>query len=428
MCKRIRNVLIISFISLQIFGQGNIQSPYAQFGLGLVEPTGNIRTMAMGYVGVAQTNTLQINGVNPALTAYSRTYVIYEAGAYGQMSWMASKSQGLYLIGGSFQYLNLLFPIGVKNWTLSLGLAPYSNANAKYKTFYQASNSNLVSERNIIDGVLNQVYLSNAIKLPYGLSLGLTTAFIFGSINRQKLIYPENIGSGIIPQVSSNEQYRVMEFKPGIAWNRPINQKYDFGFGATYTFSTDISSVRQLTNNVWQYNGSGDIVLQPVYLYSDTFSLPTKPVVLPSQLKIGASMSNSSKWNISVDYTFTNYSNYNDLSFTNNIYKNSNKLNIGGEWIPKYDALRGIYKRTTYRAGGYIYQTPFEFNNTRIMEYAGTFGIGLPLGKLGLSSINLGLMYGIRGTMDNDLIEEKFFRLAIGMNLNDRWFLKYRMD
>jgi len=44
------------------------------------------------------------------------------------------------------------------------------------------------------------------------------------------------------------------------------------------------------------------------------------------------------------------------------------------------------------------------------------------------SNLNLGLEYGQRGTTNSGLIQENFFKLSIGLSLNDQWFVKRKFN
>jgi len=41
------------------------------------------------------------------------------------------------------------------------------------------------------------------------------------------------------------------------------------------------------------------------------------------------------------------------------------------------------------------------------------------------NSIDLGLQYALRGTKDNNLLQENFVKLYIGVSFGELWFLRY---
>ena len=68
-----------------------------------------------------------------------------------------------------------------------------------------------------------------------------------------------------------------------------------------------------------------------------------------------------------------------------------------------------------------------NINGSAIDEFGMSFGLGLPVSQF-FSNANIGVEFGKRGTTDNNLIEEKFVNLQIGLSLNDRWFVKRRYN
>ena len=64
-----------------------------------------------------------------------------------------------------------------------------------------------------------------------------------------------------------------------------------------------------------------------------------------------------------------------------------------------------------------------EFNNTRINQYGISCGFGFPIKKSN-TMINLSLEYIKRGTTQNDLIQEDYFRLGLSFSAKDLWFFK----
>ena len=69
-------------------------------------------------------------------------------------------------------------------------------------------------------------------------------------------------------------------------------------------------------------------------------------------------------------------------------------------------------------------------NNQDLPEYGIAFGMGLPLKReqTTVPQLNIGFEYGKRGQTGNDLIEETFYKINIGITINDRWFIKRRYD
>ena len=100
---------------------------------------------------------------------------------------------------------------------------------------------------------------------------------------------------------------------------------------------------------------------------------------------------------------------------------------MGFEVTPDYRAITKFWQSTRYR-GGFRYSTGnIIIGDTKLPEWAASFGLGLPIRKVN-SRINIGLEVGQRGTLKNNLIRETFVTATFGFTLNDRWFIKPKYD
>jgi hypothetical protein len=94
--------------------------------------------------------------------------------------------------------------------------------------------------------------------------------------------------------------------------------------------------------------------------------------------------------------------------------------------------LEGYAKRINYRAGLRFAKTALVLKNTQLNEYALSLGVGLPVGRSyilqNFSMVNIGLELGQRGTITNGLIRENFMKVSVGFTINDRWFVKAKID
>jgi hypothetical protein len=71
--------------------------------------------------------------------------------------------------------------------------------------------------------------------------------------------------------------------------------------------------------------------------------------------------------------------------------------------------------------------TGLVIQNKSITDFAGTFGLGLPINGT-FSNINIAVEIGKRGTKYNNLVEENYVNFVIGLSFNDRWFVKRKFD
>jgi hypothetical protein len=88
---------------------------------------------------------------------------------------------------------------------------------------------------------------------------------------------------------------------------------------------------------------------------------------------------------------------------------------------------KNYFKRIEYRAGFRYDNGNIILSNTRISTYGLSVGMGMPLGK-SKSRINLSAEYFVKGTTNNNLIKEEYFRFILGLNFSDKWFQRYKYD
>ncbi len=156
-------------------------------------------------------------------------------------------------------------------------------------------------------------------------------------------------------------------------------------------------------------------------------------VTLPWKTGGGISIGQTRKWMIGADFTMQDWSQAQFFGTGDSSLQSSFKVALGGEWIPGYFS-RKLAEKISWRTGLYYQKTPYILANASISEVGFTFGMGIPLGfrperkTLLFSNLNLGLSFGKRGTLESNLLKENFMQIRIGMNLNDRWFIKRPVD
>ena len=113
--------------------------------------------------------------------------------------------------------------------------------------------------------------------------------------------------------------------------------------------------------------------------------------------------------------------------------RHSKKASLGFEYTPKNDFdsrdLNSLLL-STYRFGVNYGYSPFYLANTHLTDYGINFGITIPLINSNTwSTVNLGCQVGRMGTINNELIQQNYFKINLGFNLSpnkkfDKWFFK----
>jgi hypothetical protein len=200
-----------------------------------------------------------------------------------------------------------------------------------------------------------------------------------------------------------------------------LNLSATFGYAPESKLNAD--NTRNIATIVYTQSGNESVSDSQDILVNDT------KLVIPTKYTLGTGIGVNKKWFVGLEYVFQENSNlgnrFDDIE--NATFENSNKFIVGGYFIPKYNSFTSYWSRVNYRAGLRYENTGLVINSKAINDYGINFGLGLPVGGR-LSNINVGFEYGKKGTIYNNLIEENYFNISVGLSLNDLWFEKRKYD
>lgn len=471
---------IVYATSIRSFAQSsNTSSPYSRYGMGDLPGKGFAQGFAMGGSHIAlQNDTTElffINSGNPASYANLRLTAA-ELGLNYSGVQLVNRSNTQLVHNASLAYVALAFPIK-KWWGSSLGLLPYSSVG------YAISDSSIVKSVGQVDylyegsGGINQLYWGNAIKplyglpdafrnskkyarllqenrvadirkimnrkkLAQGLSLGFNTSYLFGNVeNSKRSIFQPTV---VALNTRSKTSTRISDvyFDYGMQYSftidtlngRDLKDNVKWMMGATFTAQTKVNAkVDTLTYNYY-YGSSGEEILRDTVKQSKDSK---GSITFPLSFGVGVGFKKGDRWYVTADFAMQNWSSYQAFNTTQGL-KNSMRISAGVQYIPnsKYavskNPLEGYAKRINYRAGLRFAKTALVLKNTQLNEYALSLGVGLPVGRSyilqNFSMVNIGLELGQRGTITNGLIRENFMKVSVGFTINDRWFVKAKID
>ena len=153
---------------------------------------------------------------------------------------------------------------------------------------------------------------------------------------------------------------------------------------------------------------------QRLYLFAeltDTFHL------------LGISYGLIEKYKIGLDI---NLANWTSNGSNNTLVQNTQEFILGGEITPDSRNITNYLKRVTYRFGFNYGKLPYLVQNNSINEFGINFGASFPVA--GLSTLDLAIKFGERGTIENGLINETFMQIVLGLTINEKWFIKRKYN
>ena len=419
----IKKILIafLCVVAHGAFAQNGTISPYSYFGIGDDRDKGAVDTQMMGGVSMYG-DSIHINLSNPA--AYSKLRLTaYTAGISHKEYQLKSWNEQQRTAVTNLDYLAIGFPLA-KNVGFGFGIMPYSSVGYSLNSTSNSANGE-VSNFFEGEGGLNRLYASIGFEPIKNLSFGVTANFNFGTLEYQRIQSVEGVQFGTLDDRESN--INGYDFKYALNYNPTIKDKYTL-----YT-SVLVNTQGNLTSKNTQTLGSFSLVtgnnVEVVDVDLDASNLRNTELKIPTRTTFGLGFGENKKWFLGAEYSFQQMGDFENtfLGLDNIDYGDANTYALGGYWIPDYRSLTGYFNRITYRAGLRYDKTGMTINNKEINNFGITFGLGLPLGA-DFSNLNVGFELGRRGTTDANLIEESYFKVNIGLSLNDRWFQQRKIN
>jgi len=420
---------IACFAAMGANAQDGTVSPYSYFGIGDIRAKATIENQMMGGLGM-YADSIHVNLQNPA--AYGKLgLTVYSAGlSYNRLSLSSTSSKESNQLV-NLDYLALGFNVG-KGWGVGFGIRPltsvgYNIVSESTTTNDDGTISNVTNQYSG-EGGLNKVYFSLGYQITKDLSLGVTTNFNFGTINNLRTQIIEDVQFGALDDRTS--RINGFDLNYAINYTPTIKEKYTLYTSARVNTQANLTS--RNTQEIGSYSTSTGRNIEIINVNLAARGLQDTGLKIPTTTTLGLGYGQNKKWFLGAEYSFQGLSSFTNefVRFDNVSYQDASTIAFGGYFIPDYTSYNGYLKRITYRAGVRMENTGMIVNNEEINNFGITFGLGLPLSSAagGFSNINLGFEIGKRGTTEMMLIEENYFKINIGLSLNDKWFLKRKIN
>ncbi len=408
--NRINLILIAVVLS---FGQAIAQggSVYTRFGLGDLYLLSSARNLSLGGVGTSLGTKKFVNTHNPA-TWSSITDTKFSASLLSNMSNVDDGINSALYSSVRFTGFSLAFPIkedlGIG---FVLGIAPYSVINYDVQNSYNSLGDNSFTEDFIGNGGISKVFFGASYMLPLNISIGATFDYYTGNAQYKT--------SNVYDNEDLLDSYFISDFKykglgstigiltPNLSSIFNSDKISDLRIGVSYEMSGNLNTDSTLyaTTSVGKTN-----------FVSESFF-----TVVPAKLSIGLNF-NLSKFLVNLDYINQPWSKFEQNGQFSVNLKDLNRYSIGVEYDQHVNKFGSFWDLVKYRGGLSFEQTQFTINGTDIEQLALHAGVSFPLGYE--NSVDIGLMYGIRGTSDQNLLKENILKASFTLNLGELWFVR----
>lgn len=374
--------------------------------------------MAMGGLSQAVYTPYFVNTVNPAsYTAFDTLSFVFDVSLHARFTNLITDS-----ISQSADYSslgNLLFGFPINGWwKASFGLQPYSTTG--YKVTDTQNDSVFGIFDNIYDGNggISQFHFGSSFDVTKNLSIGANISYLFGTMNHQAATeFADSLYRLNIKTVNATRAHDFL-INYGLMYHRQKANGLQYNIGLTFTNQTDLRTSDDRLTYSYSTGSSGTEYPRDTIISE---SGAKGSITLPMSVGGGFSIGKDSKWMIGTDVTWKQWSKFSYSSAPDSLQDNI-QIAVGGFFNPSLSTVSNYWQRVTYR-GGFRYSDGFlELKNQRISEFGITFGVGLPLPRT-LSTINLAVEVGARGTKKVGLISENFVKFTLGLSIFERWFI-----
>jgi hypothetical protein len=419
----------------QAQGLGN--SPYSRIGLGEYNAnTGGVRQMGMGGVGLAAPNAINVNELNPALLYYtSRT--TFEAGYNGQYKTVKNANASSRSGDGTLGYFAMSVPLSTK-WGAAVGLKPLSAVDYESNILQDIKDP---SGGSVIGqslkqlkgtGGVSEAYFGQGVRITKAFTLGFTASYVFGVVDETSGTTVQETNSPAAVEKAIDRQhtrYSDFAFRAGAHYRQKIGKELSMNLGGVYSFGHQLNGLQ--TNTQERESADGSLIGTSTLVSDGRGS-----TYVPGLAQVGISFDNDKNWNLNFDVAQQQWSKFRSFSSTGPALSNTLRFGLGGEISPDPGSVEHYFQRVTYRAGLSLAQLPYQPGGKMLYDRAVSWGFGFPLptaSALEATTISLAFTYGVRGNTDllsstASNVQENYIRGQLGITLNNRWFIKRRLQ
>ena len=418
--------------ALFVSAQSGTNSPYSQYGLGVLSDQTSGFNRGMNGVGLGFHEHNQINYLNPAsYSSIDSLTFIFDAGISGQVTNFEENGVRKNANNANFEYAVAGFR-AAKRLGMSFGVVPFTNVGYDYSSSaYVDQSSKDVYYTNTYhgEGGLHQAFVGLGWAPFKGLSIGANISYLWGEYTKYiSNSYSNNYYKTLTRTYTT--QVNSYKLDLGLQYTARIAKKDWVTLGVTYTpghnlgASADMNIVsantQTSTTDTLQFSIAKAHQLPDMYGAGLMFNHN-------EQLKVGLDFT-LQKWG-SIGYpTFESTTNESVYYLKDGVYQDRKKVNLGLQYCYG-ERDRHFFRRVQYRAGA-SYATPYYRvnGNDGPKEISVSAGFGIPI----INAYNKRSYLNISGqwvkSSAKDLIKENTFRINVGFTFNEDWFKKWKME
>lgn len=430
--KKVIGIVLASTVSMAAFAQSGTNSPYSQFGLGVLSEQSSGFNRGMNGLGLGFHEGNQVNYLNPASYARLDTLTfLFDAGISLQLTNFSEKGVKRNAKNANIEYVVAGFK-AARRLGLSFGLIPFTNVGYQYSAAQALTDqpgSTILTNTYTGTGGVRQAYLGIGWEPIKGLALGANMSYMWGDYDRRLInSYSDGSVNNLVHQYTMDIRSYKVDF--GAQYTAKVSSKDYITLGLTFSPTHKIGGKPQLQ----------EILTNSQTNVSDTTSYGGDfDLNLPNFFGVGLMWNHNDKWKVGADYTlqqwasvkFPSYETNGSVSsfaLRDNLLTDRHKFTLGGDFCPA-PFSRNFFNRIHYRAG-VSYATPYikVYGNDGPTEMSASIGFGIPIINPynNRSFLNVSAQW-VHSAAKN-YITENVFRINVGLTFNELWFKKWKLE
>jgi len=429
--RRFFSLFLFAFVAVSVNAQSGTNSPYSQYGLGVLSDQTSGFNRGMNGLGLGFREHNQVNFINPAsYSSMDSLMFLFDAGVSGQITNFTESGRKLNAKNADFEYVVAGFR-AFKHVGVSFGILPYTNIGYNYSVsdYLDGDRKTIYTNSYSGKGGIHQVYFGLGWEFIKGLSVGANVSYLWGDYERSVVnSYSDEWAKTLSKYYTATVNSYKLDI--GLQYVYKFDKKNELTLGVTYGHGHKLGATPRC-----------DVVsTDPSSSVPDTTSYSVKKgLAIPTTIGAGFMWCHNNQWKIGADYNYqkwgsieypvyTTVGNTPVYQLSDNYYDDRHKITVGGEFC-KNAHSRNFFNRMRLRAGA-SYATPYYKINGKEgpREYSVSAGFGIPIvnGYNNRSILNISGQW-VRSEA-KDFIKENTFRINIGLTFNERWFMKWKVE
>jgi len=409
MKKKIYLLLITILLSSQIFASGG--SLYSRYGIGDLYFSSSAMSLSLAGPGTSLISGKYVNISNPA-TLYDIKNTKFGFGLNANIAFIddgVNKAQYSHVRFSGFQ---IAFPIK-ESYGIGFifGLTPYSIVNYEVKNIVDNDVFDDYLEEYQGSGGISKLFFGISYLLPLDIAIGATFDYYSGNISYKSSFTYADSSNLTNPYYILDNKYKGLGSNIGIESPdlAPIfgfENISNFRIGITY----EISGALKTDSTILAFTSLGE----------KSFESGVGETKIPQKLSFGLNLTINENYLLVFDYLYQPWSKFKQNGYESGYLKDLSRYSIGFEIGKQAKRFASFWELIKYRGGLSYEQSHYQLFGVAIDQFGVHAGISFPIGME--NTIDIGLMYAIRGTTNSNLSKENILQTSFSLSFGELWF------